>query len=72
MYTLLREKPLQTADQLGQENVVIALEQAKYAKALEVIWQIDETFQCLVVRIGSFHISFSGLSWWLSVRALKM
>lgn len=72
MYILLREKSLQNADQLGQESEIIALEQAKYTKALEVIWQKDETFQCLVVRMGSFHIIFSGLSWWLSVSALKM
>ena len=62
MYTLLHEKSLQTADQLGQDNVIIASEQAKYAEALEVIWQKDETFQCLVFRMGSFHIIFSGLS----------
>lgn len=61
MYTLL-QKSLQTADQLGQENVIIVLEQDKYAKALEVIWQKEETFQRLVVRMGSFHIIFSGPS----------
>ena len=61
MYTLL-QKSLQTADQLGQENVIIVLEQDKYAKALEVIWQKEETFQRLVVGMGSFHIIFSGPS----------
>ena len=54
VYTLL-ERSLQIADQLGQQNVIIVLDQAIYAKALEVIWQNQERFQRIVVRMGSFH-----------------
>lgn len=54
VYTLLR-RSLQMADQLIQHDVVVVLDQAIYAKALEVIWQNQEQFRRLVVRLGSFH-----------------
>ena len=43
------------ADQLGQHDVIVVFDQAIYAKALEVLWQNNDQFQRLVVRIGSFH-----------------
>ena len=43
------------ADQLIQHDVIVVLDQAIYAKALEVIWQNQEQFRRLVVRLGSFH-----------------
>ena len=61
VYTLL-QKSLQIADQLGQQNVTVVFDQAIYAKALEVIWQNQETFQRLVVRMGSFHTICSFLA----------
>ena len=61
VYTLL-QKSLQIADQLGQQNVIIVFDQAIYAKALEVIWQNQEMFQRLVVRMGSFHTICSFLA----------
>ena len=54
VYTLLR-RSLQMADQLIQHDVIVVLDQAIYAKALEVIWQNQEQFRRLVVRLGSFH-----------------
>ena len=54
VYTLL-QRSLLIADQLGQQNVIIVFDQAIYAKALEVIWQNQITFQHLIVRMGSFH-----------------
>ena len=54
VYTLLH-KSLQIAHQLGQQDEIIVFDQAIYAKALEVIWQNQETFQRLVIRMGSFH-----------------
>ena len=49
------QRSLQIADQLGQHDVIIVLDQAIYAKALEVLWQNKDQFQRLVVRLGSFH-----------------
>ena len=43
------------AQQLGQHDVIVAFDQAIYAKALEVLWQNKHQFQQLVVRIASFH-----------------
>ena len=61
MYTLL-QRPLLIADRLGQQNVIIVFDQAIYAKALEVIWQNQVTFQRLVVRMGSFDTICSFLA----------
>jgi len=61
VYTLL-QRSLLMADQLGQQNVIIVFDQAIYAKALEVIWQNQVTFQRLVVRMGSFHTICSFLA----------
>ena len=54
VYTLLK-RSLEMADQLNQHDVIVVLDQAIYAKALEVIWQNQEQFRRLVVRMGSFH-----------------
>ena len=32
------------ADQLGQRDVIIVFDQAIYAKALEIVWQIPSNF----------------------------
>ena len=61
VYTLL-QRSLLIADQLGQQNAIIVFDQAIYAKALEVIWQNQITFQRLVVRMGSFHTICSFLA----------
>lgn len=55
VFTLLK-RSLQMGDQLNQSDVVVVLDQAIYAKALEVIWQNQEQFRRMVVRMGSFHI----------------
>ena len=44
------------ADQLNQRDVIVVLDQAIYAKALEVIWQNQEQFKRIVLRMASFHI----------------
>lgn len=55
VYTLL-QKSLKMADQLQQEDVIVVFDQAIYAKVLEIVWQNQEQFQRLVVRLGSFHV----------------
>ena len=54
VYPLLR-RSLQMADQLIQHDFIVPLDQAIYAKALEVICQNQEQFRRLVLRLGSFH-----------------
>jgi len=54
VFTLLK-KSLQTADQLGQQDVIVVLDQAIYAKALEIVWQDPQQFHRVVLRMGAFH-----------------
>lgn len=52
---------MQIIDQHGQQNVIIVLDKALHAKALEVM-QNQETVQRLVVRMGSFYTIYSFLA----------
>ena len=54
VYTVL-QRSLQLADQLGQHDVIVVFDQAIYAKALEVMWQNEEQFRRVVLRMGTFH-----------------
>ena len=54
VYTIL-QRSLQMADQLGQRDVIVVFDQAIYAKALEIVWQNPQEFQCVVLRMGTFH-----------------
>lgn len=55
VYTILT-RSLQMANQLQQSDAIVVLDQAIYAKALEVIWQDKEEFSHIVLRLGTFHI----------------
>lgn len=48
--------------QLGLDDTVVALDQAIYAKALEVVWKHKEEFKTIVLRMGSFHVTCVFLS----------
>ena len=61
VYTLLK-KSLEMATQLNLDDTVVVLDQAIYAKALEVVWKQKEEFKSIVVRMGSFHITCVFLS----------
>ena len=61
VHSLLR-KSLAMADQLGQVDCPIVLDQAIYAKAQEIIWQNPEEFKRVVLRLGSFHITCAYLA----------
>lgn len=54
VYTVLH-RSLKMADQLGQQDVITVFDQAIYAKVLEIIWQNQEEFKRIVVRMGTFH-----------------
>ena len=56
VYTLLK-KSVQMAVQLGLADTVVVLDQAIYAKALDVVWKQPEEFKSVVLRMGSFHIA---------------
>ena len=62
VYTLL-QRSQQMADQLNQHDVIVVLDQAIYLKALEVIWQNQEQFKRIVLRMGSFHMCLHGSNW---------
>jgi len=55
VYTLLKNS-LEMATQLGLDDTVVVLDQAIYAKAIEVVWKQKEEFKSIVLRMGSFHI----------------
>lgn len=55
VYTLLK-KSVEMAAQMGLDDTVVVLDQAIYAKALEVVWKQKEMFRSVVLRMGSFHI----------------
>ena len=61
VYTLLK-KSVEMAIQMGLDDTVVVLDQAIYAKALEVIWKQKEEFRSIVLRMGSFHIACVFLS----------
>ena len=61
VYTLLK-KSVEMAAQLGIHDTVVVVDQAIYAKALEVVWKQKEEFRSVVLRMGSFHIICTFLS----------
>ena len=50
------------ATQLGLSDTVVVLDQAIYAKALEVVWRKKAEFKSVVLRMGSFHITCTFLA----------
>ena len=55
VYTLLKHS-IAMADEIRQEDVVIVMDQAIYAKAQEIIWSHPTEFSRVVLRMGAFHI----------------
>lgn len=42
-----------------QEDVVVTLDQAVYAKAQDILWRHEPSLRNVVVRLGSFHTSMT-------------
>lgn len=61
VYTLLKKSVLMSK-QLGLSDTVVVVDQAIYAKALEVVWKQKEEFKSVVLRMGSFHIACTFLA----------
>ena len=58
----LLKMSVQIADRLHQQEVVVVADQAIYAKAQQLRWQVDECKQRLVLRLGEFHTLMSFIS----------
>ncbi|KAL9951848.1 hypothetical protein ACROYT_G044583 [Oculina patagonica] len=56
VYTLLK-KSVTMANRLGLDDTVIVLDQAIYAKALEVVWKQQQEFKSVVLMMGDFHVA---------------
>ena len=42
-------------DNLNLPSIIVVLDQAIYSKAIEITWKYQETFQNVVLRMGTFH-----------------
>ena len=56
VYTLLKRSVDMTKG-MGQSSTAIVLDQAIYAKALEIQWRHPPEFKSVVLRMGGFHFS---------------
>lgn len=56
VYTLLK-KSVTMANRLGLDDTMVVLDQAIYAKALEVIWKQRQEFNSVVLMMGDFHVA---------------
>ena len=61
VYLLLR-RSMDLANQLGQPEIVVVLDQAIYAKAVEIMWKQPQEFSRIVLRMGAFHIACTFMS----------
>lgn len=55
VYELL-QRSSRIAQQLQQDHCIITLDQAVYAKAIEIVWKKEAEFKNIVLRMGAFHI----------------
>ena len=61
VYTLL-DLSVNMTKRIQQETTVIVVDQAIYAKALEVIWKRSDEFKSVVLRMGAFHRAYNFLA----------
>ena len=61
VYQLL-QRSISVCDQLHQDDVVVVVDQAVYAKAAEIVWKHQSTFSRIVLRMGGFHIAMTFLA----------
>lgn len=55
VYTLLK-RSVAMGKKLGQDDIIIVMDQAIYAKAQEIVLQRNREFENVVLRMGSFHV----------------
>lgn len=61
VYTLLK-RSVEMGQQLGQEEVIIVMDLAMYAKAQEIVWKKQEEFSHVILRLGAFHTAMMFLA----------
>lgn len=61
VYTLLC-KSVEMGRKLGQEEIIIVMDLAIYAKAQEIVWKQREEFSNVVLRMGAFHTAMTFLA----------
>ena len=61
VYALL-ERSLEMADEIGQRDAIVVMDQAVYAKAAEIVWKHKQRFSRVILRLGAFHTACSFLS----------
>ena len=59
---LLLKRSVAPADQLIPHDVVIMLDQAIYALAQDVVYKCRQEFECVVLRMGDFHVAMTMLA----------
>ena len=50
------EQSLEMADAIGQRDAIIVMDQAEYAKAVEIVWKQKERFNRVILRLGILQI----------------
>ena len=55
VYTLLK-RSVAMGKKLGQDDIIIEMDQAIYAKAQEIVLQKNREFENVVLRMGSFYV----------------
>lgn len=61
VFEILNQSKLIWKDLL-QETIVIVMDQALYAKAVEITWKHQEHFSHILLRMGTFHTICNGLA----------
>ena len=61
VYVMLR-KSISVADTLQQEDVVVTLDQAIYAKAQDIVSKHCDEFKRITLRMGGFHVACTFLA----------
>ena len=61
VYTLLSQA-VTMAKELNLQDAIIVVDQAIYAKAVDIVWKEKEVFKNVVLRLGAFHTSMTFMS----------
>ena len=55
VYTLIK-RSVAMGKKLGQDDIIIVMDQAIYDKAQQIVLQKNKEFENIVLRMGSFHV----------------
>ncbi len=63
MFEIMNQSEL-VREELQLETIVVVMDQALYAKAVEIAWKHKEKFSHLILRMGTFHTICNACSWY--------